>query len=134
MSKFEEIKVTCNDNFDAVFAVNHDLISDEQWHEINNFWGDSKWRLEQVEGDIVLAVLMMIAKRCFYVQVSDDLNSYGVMTAFDYNADEGQEGFPLLDGSEGILLKSIDIFEFDCSLFDIAKAPLTEMPSTPQPN
>ncbi|EMJ9694382.1 DUF2528 family protein, partial [Escherichia coli] len=45
-----------------------------------------------------------------------DLNAYGVVCEFDWNDGNGQEGWPSMDGSEGIRITDIDtsgIFDSD---------------------
>lgn len=47
------------DVFDLSFTVEVSA-TDEQLHEINNFWGSSKYRLKEAKGDITLAVVRMM--------------------------------------------------------------------------
>ncbi|EGG0968993.1 DUF2528 family protein, partial [Escherichia coli] len=48
--------------------------------------------------------------------ISKDLNAYGVVCEFDWDDGNGQEGWPPMDGSEGIRITDIDtsgIFDSD---------------------
>ncbi len=50
------------------------------------------------------------------IAISSDLNAYGVVCEFDWNDGNGQEGWPPMDGSEGIRITDIDtsgIFDSD---------------------
>lgn len=132
MKKFELIKVTCNDDHEVRFAINHSKVTDKDWHEMNDFWGGAKYRLNDAGDDIVKAVLCMLASHCLQLQVSNDLNTYGVMNAFDWDDREGQEGWPKMDGSHGILITSVDTVEFESYLFN--RENITKMPEPPSGN
>ncbi|WP_129954211.1 DUF2528 family protein [Escherichia coli] len=70
--------------------IDHDVMTEEKLHQINNFWSD--------------------------LAISSDLNAYGVVCEFDWNDGNGQEGWPPMDGSEGIRITDIDtsgIFDSD---------------------
>ncbi len=131
-NNIEEIKVTVCDCYSIVFAVDHNLVMEKikDWHLLNDFWGGAGGRLFMADGDIVNAVLGYLAQVCFGVQVSDGLNTYGVMTFFD-----DAEGWPKMDGSFGILIKSMDLFEFNFQpSVDISKKKISEMPAKPKGN
>lgn len=56
------------DNY-VELLVNTDKLTTDLATEINNFWGDSAYRLEQADGDVVAAVVRLFgssAIRCFY--------------------------------------------------------------------
>lgn len=91
MIVIKQYTITWND-WDVVFAVDHSVMTDENLHEINNFWSDSKYRLNKENGDITLAVLKLLAGVCFGLQVRGDLNTWGVMCEFNWDAGEGVEG------------------------------------------
>lgn len=42
--------------------IDHDVMTDEKLHEINNFWSNADYRLER-QGSVLNAVLVMLAKR-----------------------------------------------------------------------
>ncbi|MBB7453782.1 DUF2528 family protein, partial [Escherichia coli] len=56
------------------------------------------------------------AQHALLIAISSDLNAYGVVCEFDWNDGNGQEGWPPMDGSEGIRITDIDtsgIFDSD---------------------
>lgn len=92
--------------FDLVVTIDHDVLTDEKLHEINNFWSGAKQRLGRAGGDICKAVLTMLALQAFRMTVTD-LGPEGRLLRGE------EEGWPPLDGSHGIQLISLDYFEFD---------------------
>ncbi|KOZ19737.1 Lambda prophage-derived protein ea10 [Escherichia coli] len=67
-------------------------------------------------GSVLNAVLIMLAQHALLIAISSDLNAYGVVCEFDWNDGNGQEGWPSMDGSEGIRITDIDtsgIFDSD---------------------
>ncbi|MDC9950580.1 DUF2528 family protein, partial [Shigella flexneri] len=50
----------------------------------------------------------MLAQHALLIAISSDLNAYGVVCEFDWNDGNGQEGWPPMDGSEGIRITDID--------------------------
>jgi hypothetical protein len=135
MSNFEKITVTCNDSFDVTFAIDHSKITNEQWHQINSFWGDADYRLDEAKGNVVKAVLVMLAQQCMQIQVSNNFNSRGVMCAFNWDDGEGVEGWPKMDGSKGILIQHCQPFEFEVDPdVDVSCKPIDKMPDLPQAN
>ena len=81
--------------------IDHDVMTEEKLHQINNFWSDSEYRLNK-HGSVLNAVLIMLAQHALLIAISSDLNAYGVVCEFDWNDGNGQEGWPPMDGSEGI--------------------------------
>lgn len=128
---FKKYTIEWND-FTAVFAVDHSVMTDEKLHEINNFWGDEDLRLDDENGDITMAVLKMLAGVCFNLQVSYDLNTWGVMSRFDWDDDAGVEGWPKMDGTYGIMILSVDKVEFDANDMDAKTETLEQMPPAPK--
>ncbi|MBZ8594444.1 DUF2528 family protein, partial [Escherichia coli] len=72
--------------------IDHDVMTEEKLHQINNFWSDSEYRLNK-HGS-VLNVLIMLAQHALLIAISSDLNAYGVVCEFDWNDGNGQEGWP----------------------------------------
>ncbi|WP_046007024.1 DUF2528 family protein [Pseudoalteromonas rubra] len=135
MSNFERVIVTCNNDYEVTFAIDHSKINEAQWHQLNNFWIDAEDRLDEADGNVMTAVLVHLAKHCMCLQVTHDYNSYGVMSAFDCEKGEGQEGWPKMDGSQGILIQHCEPFEFvvdpDC---DVTSKAIDAMPKLPRPS
>jgi hypothetical protein len=93
-------------SFDLVVEINHDIMTTEKLHEINNFWSGAKDRLAKAKGDILKAVLTGLAMTAFRMTITEwnAINEFKV---------KGVEGWPLLDGSEGMTLVSLDDFVLD---------------------
>jgi hypothetical protein len=118
---------------DITLAVDHEKVTEKLLHEINDFWGDSSWRLSQCKNDICLVVLRLIAAKCFYLAISKDYNPYGVMDCF--NDGDETEGFPPINGSCGIYLVNMDSFEIaDDEIELISTIELNEKPTLPKGN
>jgi hypothetical protein len=101
--------------YDMVVDVDHAVMTDEKLHEINNFWSNADWRLQRARGDVLKAVLRMLALTAFRMTITD-LDPEGRLR-------EGtEEGWPPLDGSHGITLVSLDYFELDDDEISIKEA------------
>ena len=95
--------------------IDHDVLSYEALDEINNFWSDSDSRLAE-EQSVLVAVLNRLAITVLYIQISNDYYTFGVVDDFDYSQRHGGvEGWPKMDGSEGIKITRVDEFEFESS-------------------
>jgi hypothetical protein len=108
-------KVSYDWSFDMVVDIDHGVCKDDLLHEINNFWSEADYRLSQADGDIAQAVLKLLAQAAFRSTIAD-------WNALDEFKVKGVEGWPLLNGSAGITLVSIDDFEFEEDKFDIKVA------------
>ncbi|EPF7465391.1 DUF2528 family protein [Serratia marcescens] len=105
-----------------IVEINHDVMTDEKLHEINDFWSNNTYRISK-QGSVLNAVLAMLAQTAFLIQISNDYNTYGVVSAFSWENGEGQEGWPPMDGSEGIKIIDcqIDLFDTDDMTITAAK-------------
>lgn len=92
--------------YDMVVDIDDSLCTDALLHEINNFWSDAEWRLSRARGDVLKAVLRMLALTAFRMTITD-------LDPEDELKVRGIEGWPKLDGSAGITLVSLDYFELD---------------------
>lgn len=101
--------------FDMVVDIDHSLCTDELLHQINNFWSDAEWRLSRANDNILHAVLRLMAKMALRLNVSDWRDTVSLLRA----QETCPEGWPVLDGSAGITLVSLDDFEFDSDEFSI---------------
>ena len=98
--------ITYDWSFDMVVTIDHDVLTDEKLHEINNFWSGAEDRLRRDKGNVLHAVLRMLALRAFVTTVTD-------LAPEDMWRVNPPEGWPPLDGSYGIQLLSLDYFELD---------------------
>ena len=92
--------------YDMVVDIDRSICTDELLHQINNFWSDAEWRLSRARGDVLKAVLRMLALTAFRMTITDLAPEHVLKV-------EGIEGWPKLDGSYGITLVSLDYFELD---------------------
>ena len=60
--------------------IDHDVMTEEKLHQINNFWSDSEYRLNK-HGSVLNAVLIMLAQHALLIAISSDLNAYGVVSS-----------------------------------------------------
>lgn len=97
--------VTYGWTFDMIVEIDHAVMTDEKLHEINDFWSNNLTRLQRADGDVTKAVLAMLGLTAFSMSVSENAE-YRLKYM-------GVEGWPKLNGSAGILLVSLDTFEFD---------------------
>ncbi|WP_024303345.1 DUF2528 family protein [Pseudogulbenkiania sp. MAI-1] len=93
---------------DVVVDIDREIATDEKLHMINNFWTNAEDRLEEANGDVLVAVLKMLCTKVVsmsieYLDVKDIFAKRGGAT----------EGWPALDGSWGITLVRYDELEFD---------------------
>ncbi|MFG0647732.1 DUF2528 family protein [Leclercia adecarboxylata] len=88
--------------------IDHDVVTEEMLHEINNFWSDAEYRLGR-QDSILNTVLIMLAKEALLLALSEGYNTRGVVAAFDWDEGNGIEGWPPMDGSQGIKITSVDV-------------------------
>ena len=94
--------------------IDHDVMTEEKLHQINNFWSDSEYRLNK-HGSVLNAVLIMLAQHALLIAISSDLNAYGVVCEFDWNDDE----MVRKDGLQWMVAEGIRITDIDTSgIFD----------------
>jgi hypothetical protein len=105
MSNIKRYILAYDYNAEMVVEIDHDKCTDELFHEINNFWYNAKWRLQQADGNVIHAVLKMLFLRMIDIDFSEN-----AALMFKYSA---PEGWPNLDGSIGITLVSFSPLELD---------------------
>jgi len=105
-----------NYTHDMKFEIDHEVATEEFFHELNNFWSESEDRVDE-DGSAFSGVMKLLAAVIFQLTVYPNKNTHGIKKLFQ----DGQEGWPQLDGSWGIELISTDSFEFDDSEFTITK-------------
>lgn len=106
--------LTYASQFDVVVEIDDTICTDELLHEINNFWSSADDRLDDADGDITKAVLKMLALFCLRLSSDKFVESY-------LTKEHNEEGWPVLDGSYGIKLISVDDFTFDDDEIEVAK-------------
>lgn len=87
--------------------VDHDIVTDKELREINEFWSGHEHREE--EHGLLNAVLIMLAKHVMPMVYELGYNTRGAVSLFDWDGGNGQEGWPPMDGSQGIKITNIDV-------------------------
>lgn len=116
-------KVDYDFKAEVVIEINHNVMTEKNLAEINNFWSNSKSRAQR-EGSVLNAVLKMLAATVLRLQVEHGYNTGGIIDLFNWNDRNGQEGWPEMDGSHGIKLVSVDEFSFEYGEMSISELDL----------
>lgn len=101
--------------YDVVIEVDHDIMTDELLHEINNFWSGNSERLEKEDGDVLIAVLKMLTQVVLQQVMETGRGVRGIIRLFDW-VHNGIEGWPAMDGSAGITILAVDEVIIDTDL------------------
>jgi len=108
------------ENFAMTVEIDHDVMTEEKLHEINNFWTNAEWRLDKKDGVVLHAVLDLLFCHVQRLIVEDPfgLNLKGVLYAFAWkdakgNRKNGEEGWPDMDGNHGIRIVDVDEVTLD---------------------
>lgn len=102
------------DDFCLSVEVDRDLMTDERLHEINRFWGNADDLLAEADGDVFRAVLGRLFREVRAINLEHrGLHLEGVLHEFAWRDRRGEpksgvEGWPPLDGSEGLRLVECD--------------------------
>lgn len=91
---------------EVIVEIDDEKCTDDLLHEINNFWSDAEYRLDEAKGNILNAVLTMLCTTALILSIQE-------LNAQAHLAEGKEEGWPPLDGSHGIKIISVDQFEFD---------------------
>lgn len=104
-----EVNITFVDVFDFKVVFDENEETYKLCHEINNFWGGSEDRLSDAQECIYKCVTRLIAHEIIRLQMKSSFycGVNAAKEAFNY----GIEGFPPIDGSNGIELIYCDDFE-----------------------
>jgi hypothetical protein len=95
--------------FEVTLEIDPSILTEDKAHEINNFWGGAEERIGKC-GDVYTVIAKMLARRIFLFSMTS-IVPVGAM--FDRKSGYGVEGWPSLDGSEGITLITYDDFDID---------------------
>lgn len=107
-----------HDAYDAALTVevDHEVLTEEKLKEINNFWASSQARLRDADGNVLHAVLKRLAELVLWMDLSGSPDLAQLIKGFDWqDASWGgvTEGWPKMDGSEGIRLIAVDSLRID---------------------
>ena len=70
MSNIKTYAITAADcgSSEVQLSVNHEILTPELAAEINDFWNENDWRMQQEDGDVVRTVIRLFgAKAIFYL-------------------------------------------------------------------
>lgn len=104
----------------VTIEINHDIVSEADLHELNNFWTNANWRVKR-DGGVLNAVLKMLAREIMYIQFTAGYTIDGLIKQFDWDSGNGQEGWPPMDGSHGIKIIDTEDLELDTDDMSIKK-------------
>lgn len=98
-------------DYEMTVEIETDRMTEERLHEINRFWGDADYRLAASNGDITAAVLRQLFDEVRRLVQRSPRALSGVLYAFAWEDAKGKykdgvEGWPAMDGSEGIRIVS----------------------------
>lgn len=109
-----------NGETEVKIEVDTEIFTEEKQHLINNFWSGSEDRIRDSK-NVLHAVLKMLAVKLIQIEISGAYPLIGIEHDFDFNNGRGHEGWPLMDGSEGIKIISVDEHIFDECDLDITE-------------
>ncbi|HED1545434.1 DUF2528 family protein [Citrobacter sp. S39] len=112
MTNIKVYKIDYDLKASVTIEIDHDIVSEADFHEINNFWMNADWRVEQ-NGGVINAVLKMLAREIMYIQFPDGYTIDGLIKQFDWDSGNGQEGWPPMDGSHGIKIIDTEDLELE---------------------
>lgn len=122
MANVKRYKIEWLDVAEAVFDIDHDIMTDEKLHEINNFFTNPKWR-EKAKGSLVNGVLCMLGALVIREQFEHDYFIEDLIKQFDWDAGRGMEGWPPMDGSHGITIVDVTDIEYSWYEMDAMEIP-----------
>lgn len=103
MSNIKRYVVDYDFKAEIVVTIDHNVVTEEQLHEINDFWMDNDEMLASARGNIIHAVLKRLCIVCLSLDIEYGYNTRGIIELIGK-----REGWPPVDGSEGITLLSVD--------------------------
>ena len=82
--------------------------------EMVEFWANWERNLKDNNGDYIATFVKQLAQKIFYIVIAENYNKTGVINWFST-----AEGWCEMDGSHGIVIESVDDFEFEQDDFGI---------------
>ena len=107
MSNVKSYTIDYDWKAELTVEVDHEMVTESALAEINEFWSDHEYRAQK-HGSLLNAVLIMLAQHAIPMAYEHGYNVYGVVSMFDWDDGNGQEGWPPMDGSYGIKIVAID--------------------------
>ncbi|EGY1537514.1 DUF2528 family protein [Salmonella enterica] len=109
MKEIKRYEITWNAHEDMpvlTVEIDHSICTEKLLHQINNFFINAEERLLENDSDITATVLNMLAVFCLTEQIYHGWNVEGLIDLFK---DGNVEGWPPMDGSEGIKILACDV-------------------------
>lgn len=116
--------------FKAVFALDHSLITNERLSEIATLLEEEKNKPSGEVEDLTITVLKQLADICFLYR--GNFNLFDLIKEFDWEDDGGFDGWPKIDGSEGILLISVDRIKVSPADMTVETEIIDKLPDPPK--
>lgn len=98
-------------DYEMTVEIDTDRMTEDRLHEINRFWGDAEYRVANSNGDVTTAVLRLLFDEVRGLVRRSPRALSGVLYVFAWEDSKGKykdgvEGWPAMDGSEGIRIVS----------------------------
>ncbi|WP_437216735.1 DUF2528 family protein [Pectobacterium sp. LFLA-215] len=108
MADVKRYRINWFGELDLVVEIDHDVATSDMLAEINSFWDDSRSRLRDADGDVLIAILKMLGQRCFQLTTAYGYDIQRLIREF-----ETIEGWPRMDGLHGFKLIDCDELAFE---------------------
>lgn len=92
--------------------IDHDIVTEASLHELNNFWSDAERIIKRHDG-VLNVVLKRLAREIIDIQFTYGYTISGLIDKFDWDKGNGREGWPPMDGSQGIKIIDTEDLEID---------------------
>jgi len=102
-----------NDAFSLTVEIDHSVLTTEMLHQINDFFSNSDDRLEEADGNVLIAVLKMLFKTFMYF-------SFDHVDAINAFQSDTPEGFIYFNGKYGANLISYSDLDIDAWNIDVS--------------
>lgn len=112
MANIKRYEIDYDWKANVTIEIDHDIVTDEALHELNNFWSSADWRIQRA-GSVLNAVLKMLAREIMVIQFSAGYTTEYLIKQFDWDSGNGQEGWPPMDGSQGIKIINTEDLDID---------------------
>jgi hypothetical protein len=112
MANIKRYEIDYDWKANVTVEIDHDIVTEEALHELNNFWSNAEYRVMQHDS-VLNAVLKMLAREIIQIQFTAGYTTDYLIKQFDWDSGNGQEGCPPMDGSQGIKIIDTEDLELD---------------------
>ncbi|KWZ43773.1 single-stranded DNA-binding protein [Burkholderia savannae] len=110
MTGIKQYVLTHDFSYEIVVEVNHDLLTEEKLCDLVRFWSAGEARIEQ-HGPLQAFLTLFAAQ--FFAETIDSLSPKDAFNAGRV------EGFPAVNGSDGLRVVDYDEFSFEADNIDV---------------